>query len=427
MFTKYWVYLAVFLIPLGIVFDNKALLTVSALLLTVIPAAWWWNRLSLRRIIYQRTFGERRAFPGETVELTLRVTNQKLLPLGWLVVEDQWPLALPLESGSLFPSPAGQVGYCANAFSVRWFERVNRRYRIRCTRRGFYPFGPVRLASGDIFGLFRQQSKDEHRDWLIVYPHVLPLETLGFSPKAPFGEVKAAWRLFEDPSRAIGIRDYQPDDAFRHIHWKATARRQDLQVKVYEPTTGHNLVVFLNVATFPKHWQGSKPMLLERAISVAASIANHAIEQRLVTGVIANGSIPHSDQSIKVPPSRRPDQLARIMEALAAVTSFATSSIEALLLAESPRLPWGATLVVVTAVVADDLIDALLRLHAAGRRVVLVSLEEEPLPQPLPPAIEHRTYHLAVSQLPFDDKFFGEGVEWIPEFAPPIRFTGGGE
>ncbi len=189
---------------------------------------------------------------------------------------------------------------------------------------------------------------------MIVYPQVLPLDVLGFPPKEPFGETKANWRIFEDPSRAVGIRDYQPEDGFRHVHWKATARRQDLQVKVYEPTTSHNLVVFLNVATLAKHWHGVLPKLLEQAISVAASIASYGVEQRYLVGLVANGSIPHSDQAIKVLPSRRPDQLARVLEALAAVTNFATVSIESLLLTESARLPWGATLVVVTGVITDQ-------------------------------------------------------------------------
>lgn len=428
MFNRYWIYLALFLIPVAFLFDVRALLVISAMLLTIIPIAWLWNRFSLSKIAYQRTFGERRAFPGETIDVTLHIANQKLLPLGWLLVEDQWPPALQPEEGRLFLSPGGQVGYCCNAFSIRWFERINRRYRVRCTRRGFYPFGPARLVSGDIFGLFRQQAREDRVDWLIVYPRVLPLETLGFPPKEPFGEVKASWRLFEDPSRAVGIRDYRSGDAFRHIHWKASARRQELQVKVYEPTTSHNLVVFANVATMPKHWQGIRPLLLEKTISVAASIASYAFNQRYEVGVIANGCIPHSDQPIKVLPSRRPDQLPRVMEALAAVTSFATSSIDALLLAESPRLPWGATLVVVTSVITDDLLNALLRLHEAGRRLVLVSLEEEPLAHELPPAVERGAYHLPVGRLPGDDQFLGavdEATEWIPDLAPPIRFAGG--
>jgi uncharacterized protein (DUF58 family) len=424
MFNKAWISLAFLMIVLALVFEVRALLVLSAFLLTVVSVAWWWNRHSLDGVGYRRAFGERRAFPGEVVELTLSVANEKLLPLGWLLVEDQWSMALPLQQGSLFPSPTGYMGLFRTAFALRWFERVNRRYQVRCTRRGFYPFGPAHLSSGDVFGLFRQQQAQDSLDWLIVYPQVLPLEELGFPLKEPFGETRAEWRIFEDPSRAVGIRDYQPQDSFRHVHWKATARRQDLQVKVYEPTTSHNLVVFLNVATYPKYWQGVNPLLLEQAISVAASIASHCVEQRYVVGLVANGSIPHSDQPIKVLPSRRPDQMARLLEALAAVTSFATSSIDSLLLAESPRLPWGATLVVITAVVTDELRETLVRLHDVGRRVVLVSLAEEREAGVLPLS-GVVTYHLPASELPFDESLMGQPEEWAPEFAPPLRFAGG--
>ena len=85
-----------------------------------------------------------------------------------------------------------------------------------------------------------------------------------------------------------------------------------------------------------------------------------------------------------------PGQLAAILEALAAVTSFATLSIQELLRWQSPRLPWGATLVVVTAVVTDDLGATILRLREAGRRLALVSLADEP-----PPYLDGvTTYHL---------------------------------
>lgn len=426
MFNKAWIQLALILIPIALIFDVPALLTISALLLSILPIAWWWNRRCLKGVTYERFLGERRAFPGELVDLTVRITNQKLMPLGWLLVEDQWSMALPPENGLLFPSASGLTGLFRSAFSIRWFERVSRRYRIRCTQRGFYSFGPVRLSAGDIWGLFRQDLRQPELDWLVVYPQVLPLEALGFPPKEPLGETKATWRIFEDPTRAVGIRDHRPEDGFRRIHWKASARRQELQVKVYEPTTSYNLVVFLNVATFAKHWEGTKPLLLEQTIAVAASVASHAVEERYMVGLMANGSIPHSDQPIKVLPSRRPDQLARVLEALAAVTSFTTSSIESLLLTQSSRLPWGATLVLVTAVVTKDLLAALVHLHDVGRRLVLVSLQDEPAqPYTLPPGI--RIYHLPASDLPFDETLLGKPDEWAPEVAPPLRLAGGGE
>jgi hypothetical protein len=70
----------------------------------------------------------------------------------------------------------------------------------------------------------------------------------------------------------------------------------------------------------------------------------------------------------------------RILEVLAAATEFATGSIEILMHTESRKLPWAATLVLVTAVVTEEIAVSLLRLKEAGRRVTLVSLEDDPPP-----------------------------------------------
>ena len=86
MFNKSWIYLALILIPIALFFDMRAMLVISAFLLTIMPVAWWWNRHSLDGVSYQRSFGERRAFPGEVMEMTLGVSNQKILPLGWLAL-----------------------------------------------------------------------------------------------------------------------------------------------------------------------------------------------------------------------------------------------------------------------------------------------------------------------------------------------------
>jgi uncharacterized protein (DUF58 family) len=151
------------------------------------------------------------------------------------------------------------------------------------------------------------------------------------------------------------------------------------------------LAVFLNVATMPKHWLGFYPELLEKIISVAASMANYGMEQGWGVGVYANGSYPGSDQPIRVPPGRSPGQLTHILEALAAVTEFATASIDVMMLRESPNLHWVSTLVLVTAVITDEIMVALSRLQKAGRRVVLLSLADDP-----PAADQGRilTYHI---------------------------------
>jgi uncharacterized protein (DUF58 family) len=256
----------------------------------------------------------------------------------------------------------------------------------------------VALSAGDPFGLFTNHARFKRRDWLIVYPHLMPLEDLELPYEAPFGDVSVRQSIFQDPVRTVGVRDYRPSDSLRHVHWKASARRQNLQVRVFEPTTSYTMILVLNVATFARHWEGTRPEVMERAVSAAASIANHAVEQRWLVGLTANGAMPNADQPIRVPPGRGPDQLSFVLEGLAGVTSFTTSPFERFLLRESSRMAWGATLVVVTAVVTGEILASLERLRDAGRRVVLVALTAEP-PKPPPGLL---TYYAPNEGLAFE-------------------------
>jgi uncharacterized protein (DUF58 family) len=280
------------------------------------------------------------------------------------------------------------MGELTNVFALRWYERVRRHYTLQTDRRGVYGLGPTRLRSGDVFGLFHTERVIEEQDFVIVYPRLYSLPELGLPSKEPFGNVRARRRLFEDPNRTMGARDFQPGDSFRHVHWPATARRQQLQARIYEPTTTLTAVICLNVATLPRPWEGILPDLLERAISVAGSLAAHAAEHRYAVGLISNGAVPRSDRPIRVMPGRSPDQLTRILEMLAAVTGYVTVPMGRFLLRSSPALPWGATLVVVTPVVTDELLAAIDQLRSAGRQMVLVSLANE-APPSLPGVVTH--------------------------------------
>jgi len=146
-----------------------------------------------------------------------------------------------------------------------------------------------------LFGLFEREWEHPRVERLIVYPKIFPLEEWGLPPKEPFGDTRTRIPMFEDPTRVRGLRDYRPDDAPKHIHWRATARRNALQVKVYEPMINYNWVLFLNIATYEQAWQGVDTALAERTIRLAASLANFAVERKYAVGLIANGTWPDSD------------------------------------------------------------------------------------------------------------------------------------
>ncbi len=393
-FTGAWIALGIVLTLVGLIARNAFLLAGAGTLLIIPLLGRLWNQVALFGVDYTRTLSETRAFLGETIELTLEVRNRKFLPVTWLHVNDNFPANLPVLGHEVRLNTVSNQGEFLSFWNPGIFGRLTRRFSVECIKRGYYTYGPAALTSGDGFGLFTIRGVLPSQQRLIVYPKLYPAAQLRLPAKNPFGERAAEAHLVEDPLRYAGIRDWQPGDGMKRVHWKATARRQVLLSRLYEPTEEPQVLIFLNVATLERHWLGHIPELMERAVSVAGSLAQVYAEARLPVGLIANGVLPGSDQPLRLLPGRSPGQLVRILELLAAVTPFASTPIEELLLRESPRLPWGATLVVVTAIAHDGLLAALLDLRRAGRKVVLFTLAEEPPSRVLAGIPVHHLPHL---------------------------------
>ncbi len=367
-------YIVVAVLFLAAITQQPALLLVAMVLGALVGLTALWQHWCLGNVEYSRVLSQQRAFPGETVDLRIQTVNRKLLPLPWLVVEDELPAELTIHGGRVTPSYKASRLELRMLLSLRWYERVSRRYRVECTARGYHSFGPARLHSGDIFGFFSREAASPEVDHLLVYPRVVPLEELGLPAKQPFGGRRAPRWMLEDPLRVAGVRDYAPGDSLRRIHWKASARTSRLQVKLQDPSTSLDLLLFLNVGTVVPEWRGNVPLLLEEAITVTASLASHYLNAGFPVGLYVNTTVTGSDQQVKLPLAGDPPHLSRILEALAKVSGFATVSIERFLTQEGRALPWGATIVLVSAATPEGALAALLRLRRAGHRVALVQV-----------------------------------------------------
>lgn len=377
-FSDAWVLLAILLTLVGLALNNLVLTTAAVLLLVVAGVSWLWAAASLHGLTYHRRFSENRAFQGETVELALELHNAKLLPQPWVTVRDLFPTELPVAETKLDVNPSTNLAEFRTFWMAGPFQRITRRFQVHCAVRGFHPYGPADLTTGDAFGFFIRSATQPAQEYLIVYPRLYTVAELRLPTKHPFGAARAPESLYQDPLRPAGIRPWEPGDPLRRIHWKATARQQELLSRIYEPSEEQVVQIFLNVATLVRHWHGYIPELQERAISVAGSLAELASAERMPVGLIANGALPGSDQALRLLPGRSPSQLMHILELLAAVTPFASQPIEELLVEQAPHLPWGATIVVVSAIAHEELLVTLVELAAAGRRIVLFTLAEEP-------------------------------------------------
>ena len=138
-----------------------------------------------------------------------------------------------------------------------------------------------------------------------------------------------------------------------------------------ESTSTPNVAVFLDVNTMSSRFQAPSERLLEAAVSVAASIASHAISSRYEVGVYVNEAYRGTRELIRFAPSRNPGHLTRVLTGLAHPMGWPTHSIDRVLATEGRSIPWTASILVVTAVPTAPLIGTLRRFTRAGRRVAL--------------------------------------------------------
>lgn len=386
MYSQGWLVIGWLLVVVGLVARHGFAFLLGCIVLFSAGASYLWDRYSLARVEYRRSFTPRRAFHGETVTFIMEVTNRKPLPLAWLEVVDELPQELVLLTGRVIPSVRQRRQHLVNLFSVRWYERVRRRFTVRCAARGHFPLGPARLRSGDIFGFTVRGTDVDRVDHLLVYPRVVPLDALGLPPLHPIGDAAARRPLYEDPTRIIGTRPYELTDPLRRIHWKATAKAQELRSKQHEATTTTRLAVFLNLDTLGRYakYRGFVRALLEMNILTAASIANWGIETGYLVGLYANGYLPQGLRWIRIPPSSGSAHLAGMLEALAKVFPTPAIPIGDLMQLEAPSLPWGTTVVVVTAVTDPPLAAGVARLRESGHAAVAVLVGDRAEPGALP-------------------------------------------
>jgi uncharacterized protein (DUF58 family) len=370
------------------------LIALGIALVGLLTRVWWDN--SLRGLTYERRVSQERAFFGDVVEVELSATNAKPLPLSRLDIADLVTGNVNVVGRELERSDQGNSRILRTVYSLGMYERVQYTYRVPCHLRGWHRFGPATAVASDPLGLVARREEIGGQARFLVYPRVVPITDLIVPPRQPYGDLKPEQSVIEDPMRMAGVREYVPGDSPKRIHWRATARTGVMQTRVYEPSASPVAAVFLDTITFSYLWEGQNSALLELAVTAAASLSNQLLQGRHQVGLFANAPIPNKSRTVRVPPGRRPGQLTRILEDLATLVPAFGDRIERMVVEEMPRLPWGATVVILTCRVTEGLQRSLIRLarNSGSQRFVIIGIGAQPQ---LLPEIRRRipVYHLS--------------------------------
>ncbi len=388
-----WFLGAILLLAIGIAFQLGLLVYAMYVLLGVMLVSRYLAREWIENITAVRECSRLTAQIGEKVAVIVNIHNRGKLPVAWLLVED----AVPRDALLQRPPRISLDGRRVNILQLAAGGQKSLLYQVTFLGRGYYQLGPLLVESGDLFGLHRRYRVETKPHFVLVFPRVIPLAGYDLASRRPIGEVRLTHRLFEDPTRISGVREYQPGDALNRVHWRATARMGALHCKMYEPSciAGSTLLLDFHSAGYPAR---SEPHRSDLAVTAAASLANAVYQMGQQIGFITNGrdaadrilqegyrhefrtralaldTVKMQDRSdrlrpVVVPTRRGAEQLMRILEALARVELTDGLTFPQLVVEATNRLPRDATVVALLPNVPPETAIALGNLRRRGYAV----------------------------------------------------------
>lgn len=264
--TEGWVYVGIMIVLFtGALFGrSNPLLLVFAMMAGPFVVNGWVSFVLLKRLSVKRNVPPR-VMAGEptSVEITLR--NGKRWISAWVVtLRDQisgGPQSLPAEV--LVPRIPPRV------------ER-HARYRLRLMDRGVYEFGPMSISTRFPLGLVERSLNLPQIDRILVYPRIGRL-TSQWSQRLLFAndlvpQMTPRSGPFDDEYHKL--REYRVGDDPRAIHWKTTARRNELTVREFRESRDRHLAVLLDPWLPPRPTDEQRDRS-ELAISFAATVCLH--------------------------------------------------------------------------------------------------------------------------------------------------------
>ncbi|MGE6539260.1 DUF58 domain-containing protein [Bacillus luti] len=259
-----------------------------------------------------------RLFPDESGQFFIHLKNGASIPLvngvcyfhlnsSLLPHKDQ---GIEQISKTLFSFPFSQPAHSAQKWDLT----------LTATKRGVFQIEQFECVLKDPFHLLTVHLPvlDKLRTEIIVYPS--PKEVAGLQELQQLlnGSYRTNFSFYNDETSIIGVKRYERE-SFRSIHWKASAKMQELQAKQYEPVKNYSWTICLSLAADRGFgWKDNIEELISYATYICQYATKHQIPFELFISVLAEGGALH------VPLNEGQTQYAKALEELARISDDST-------------------------------------------------------------------------------------------------------
>ncbi|HHW00073.1 MAG TPA: DUF58 domain-containing protein [Clostridiaceae bacterium] len=171
-------------------------------------------------------------------------------------------------------------------FSLLPFSRKKLNFELNCKYRGIFDIGIKSIELRDFLGIFSFKRKPKRHNNIIVYPHVIILES--FTPVLSIlSESNLASRssVIEDMDVISEIRPYSYGDNPKRIHWKLTSKLSNVMVKKYQNNYNNNINIYIDVRKNSFSYV-ENIATEDKIIEAAISIIYYCLSNNISTNVV---------------------------------------------------------------------------------------------------------------------------------------------
>jgi uncharacterized protein (DUF58 family) len=341
----------------------------AAALAVVAGGLSWWVHTLRTGVSVTLDCHPSRVFIGEEAEVRLTITNERRLPLPIVRIDVPVPEGLATAVGG---SPTAYRGH-RRRLSVAGRRRVEVALPLRARQRGEFWLDAASVTLCDPFDLAAVRLDADVVAPLLVMPRASAETTTRVTPALPFGRPAPGMHLFEDREHFAGVRDYEPGDPVRLVHWRASAHAGALQTKQFEPARSAEVVLAIDLSVGEPFWREVDGEAAELTIGLAASIARRALHAGWRTGVLANTHLRRGRGPLRVRPSTAAGHEAALFAALARMPAQPTSDLGPVVREFGKSLPRRSSVIVVSPNPGASLRHEIVALRRRGVDVVHLS------------------------------------------------------
>jgi uncharacterized protein (DUF58 family) len=299
-----------------------------------------WVRSLARDLRFTRAMRFGWAQVGDRLEERFTLVNEGVLPALWVEVVDH----------STMP------GYRAErAATVGGRDGTEWRMKGTCTQRGLFTLGPTSLLTGDPLGIFTVELRYPQSMPFMVMPPVVSLPGIDVASGGRAGEGRPRPNAPERTVSAATVREYLPGDSRRWIHWRTSARRDSLYVRLFESVPAGDWWVLLDLDQGVQAGEGLEATE-EHGVVLAASLADRGLRAGKEVGLVT-----HGEELVWLRPQGGEGRRWEILQALALV-SVGACPLAQLLTQVGPALGRYASLIIITPAVEGEWIESLVPL-----------------------------------------------------------------